>query len=594
LNAQAALLAVDVQRKGQSPASESTVPGSPGAHPVEGLAMSVSSDVSHELERTATSAGEVTGGTWSWQAFGAAARTLITTDQVSELLPSVVDSVRRATSARSVAFGTMGTDGRLVRFDSADAVDAVTGRADAAGVPLEDRDPAEAALASIAAFDRGEQDPAAPAAVRSTDPAMMVVPVPVDGRAFGVLVLSGGPDDGFSDEEEELVVALAAVAGAAIRKAQLTTAARRRDECSATSLNVVSAALDRPTQALTLVARSARRYTHAAIAAVEVPIGDNAVMLEACDGVDRDVAGRVFPLDEAPLYAAVMQKQRPIVIADAAADELMRNSSVLAGRLVGPVLAVPLIAARRCVGMLTLANPPGVEPFTALDVEMATTFAAHAALAVQTASTTQRERRLARLEDREQLAREVNDGAIQLLFSCGLRLESMLPSMDDAAAVKLASILEDMDQTIDAIRAAILSYRESDPDEAPLRVRLAEVVADARRMLGFTPALRADALLDDLVPRHVHSHVLAVVQEAILSSARSAGATHAELAVTARADGLTIEMSDDGRGLSRRRQDHGLGIMRSLAAQLGGHMYTGPGIGGAGIKVTWSMPLRQG
>jgi hypothetical protein len=97
--------------------------------------------------------------------------------------------------------------------------------------------------------------------------------VPGEGRLFGVLHLAGGPDGGFSDEEEELVVALAALAGAAIRNAQLSTAGRRRDECSATSLNVVSAALDRPPQALTLVARGARRYTDAAIAAVEVRSG---------------------------------------------------------------------------------------------------------------------------------------------------------------------------------------------------------------------------------------------------------------------------------------------------------------------------------
>jgi GAF domain-containing protein len=559
--------------------------------------MPMSRGLSSEVE-TAGAAPDAPGSRSNWQAFVSILLALVRGDQLSAIQRNVVEAVRCATSARYVAFGVVGEDGRLNDFvHSGDATRSrvATDIATRHGGAPQGWDSIESVLAGILGFDPNAETHAhlGLTPIRSTDPALFAVPVSVDGRACGVIYLADGPDDGFTSEEEDLVIGLAGIAGTAIRRAQLGPASQRRENCNATSLNVLSAAMDRPAQALNLVARGARQCTGASFAAVEVPIGDEAVMLAASDGMKhRDTAGRVLPLRDAPLYRRVAQTQRPISIPDATTNELRQGSAALTGQDVGPVLAVPLIAASRCVGMLALANPPGFDRFTPLDVEMATSFAAHAALAVQSTAATQRERRLVRLEDRDRLAREMNDGAIQLLFSCGLQLESLMPSMDNDAAMKLAGALENMDQAIDAIRRAIHSPHEPDLHDVPLRVKLAQIMIDAREMLGFDPILQADAFLDDVVPWHAHSHVLAVVQEAVLSIARAAGASQARIVVAVQSDDVTVEISDDGNEASQRRQDRGLRILRSLAAHLGGHMYTAPGIDGAGLRMTWSMPLR--
>jgi len=78
-----------------------------------------------------------------------------------------------------------------------------------------------------------------------------------------------------------------------------------------------------------------------------------------------------------------------------------------------------------------------------------------------------------------------------------------------------------------------------------------------------------------------------VTQEALTNVARHSGADHAELRLSARNDGLTVTVSDRGRGL-RADGEPGTGIrgMRERAALIGATLDVGPNEDGVGCAVT--------
>ena len=56
-------------------------------------------------------------------------------------------------------------------------------------------------------------------------------------------------------------------------------------------------------------------------------------------------------------------------------------------------------------------------------------------------------------------------------------------------------------------------------------------------------------------------------------------------------EAVRIEVTDDGRGDAEGSGGHGLVGMRERAAACGGELTTGPGPGGAGFRVTATLPV---
>jgi nitrate/nitrite-specific signal transduction histidine kinase len=69
----------------------------------------------------------------------------------------------------------------------------------------------------------------------------------------------------------------------------------------------------------------------------------------------------------------------------------------------------------RTLGTLTVANSKGGAPLRETEVQLVETFAEQAAVALEYARLQGKLQRLAVLEDRERIATELHDGAIQAL-----------------------------------------------------------------------------------------------------------------------------------------------------------------------------------
>ncbi|MYS41031.1 histidine kinase, partial [Streptomyces sp. SID5998] len=199
---------------------------------------------------------------------------------------------------------------------------------------------------------------------------------------------------------------------------------------------------------------------------------------------------------------------------------------------------------------------------------------------------------IALLEDRDRIARDLHDLAIQRLFATGMTLQSAGRFIDhEGAKERVLRAVDDLDETIKIVRSTIFGLRARDGDAAPgLRARVVRVVGEVAPALGFAPSLRMEGLLDTHVARETADHVVAVLSEALTNVARHAHATRAE--VVLETDGKTVQLTvtDNGVGIPAEGRRSGLANMAERARQLGGGLeWTTPDDGGT--RLFWHAPV---
>ncbi|GHA93512.1 GAF domain-containing protein [Streptomyces termitum] len=425
------------------------------------------------------------------------------------------------------------------------------------------------------------------------------VPIRVRDEVFGNLYLTekrGGAD--FDAEDEAVVTTLAVAAGVAIENARLYEEGRRRQRWLAASSDFTRALLSGTGEAEVLdgMLEQAVDIADADMGAFYLvgPGGELRGSLARGDGAGTH-RGVVLPSSEGTLAAAALAETDGLItLADVSSDARV---TVQPERWqgFGPAVAVTVGTKERLSGVLILARHSGRTPF--LDAETAALpgFAGQAALALELADRRRDAEQVVLLEDRDRIARDLHDLAIQRLFATGMTLQSARRFVEHPEAVdRLTRAIDDLDTTIKIIRSTIFGLREHDtPGTAPrLRSRIVTAVDAAAAVLGHAPALRMEGLLDTDVPPGIADDAVAVVGEALTNVARHARARRTQVAVLA-ADGvLEVEVTDDGVGLPPERVDRGLRNLTERAERLGGRLVlrSPPGPGG-GTLLTWRVPL---
>jgi signal transduction histidine kinase len=259
----------------------------------------------------------------------------------------------------------------------------------------------------------------------------------------------------------------------------------------------------------------------------------------------------------------------------------------------GPAMVVPLSGLEGVRGVLVVGRTPGRRAFEPSEVDMATTFASHASIALELADARREAQRLDMFEDRARIARDLHDHVIQQLFAAGMSLQASLPRVGDGrAGESIDRVVDIIDDAIRQIRASVFQLSPRTPlGGTSLRTAVHEVVAQSGATLGwdvpvdFVGAVESvsdDALVDDVV---------AVVRESLSNVARHADAHHAEVSVTVRGALLEVVVSDDGVGLGEAGRRSGLANLRKRAESRSGTFEIGPNDDGRGTRVTWTVPF---
>ncbi|MEU1174926.1 GAF domain-containing sensor histidine kinase [Streptomyces microflavus] len=428
------------------------------------------------------------------------------------------------------------------------------------------------------------------------------VPIRVREEVFGNLYLTekrGGAD--FDAEDEAVVSTLAVAAGIAIENARLYEEGRLRERWLAASSDLTSALLSGSAEPEVLEGMLGRAVDIAdadlGVFHLVEPDGELSGSLAHGEGAGAH-RGLALSTTRGTLAGAVLTADELITVPDVGNDPRI---TVRPERWdgFGPAVAVVVVGTKeKLSGVLILARLRGKPPFVGPQIASLPGFAGQAALALELAERRRAAERVSLLEDRDRIARDLHDLAIQRLFATGMTLQSARPFVEHPeAAERLGRAIDDLDTTIKIIRSTIFGLREHGPaaDASGLRTRVVEAVDTAAPALGFPPALRMEGLIDTDVPQDMADHVIAVIVEALSNIARHAGAEEAEVSVVAVDGVLTVTATDDGTGLREGARGSGLRNLTERAEQLGGTLSVvgGPAPRG-GTVLEWRVPLPAG
>lgn len=201
---------------------------------------------------------------------------------------------------------------------------------------------------------------------------------------------------------------------------------------------------------------------------------------------------------------------------------------------------------------------------------------------------------LALVEERERIGRDLHDVVLQHLYGMGLTVQAIGIGAPDAVSAQLEQVVEDVDRIISEVRTIVFTLGTAGARGA-LGQELADVVAQASRVLGFTPALRLEGPVDSVLTNEVRTEMIASMREALGNVARHAKASEAAVLVRVDDGNVVMIVVDDGVGPpadpATIQAGHGLKNLRSRAAGFGGTCSLAPRRGATGAELRWTVPF---
>jgi signal transduction histidine kinase len=240
-------------------------------------------------------------------------------------------------------------------------------------------------------------------------------------------------------------------------------------------------------------------------------------------------------------------------------------------------LGVPIVVMGVSVGNLYLTEKLGNPEFTADDERLVETFARHAGIAIDRARLHGEVQRIAVVEERERIARDLHDGIIQSLYGVTLSLDDLPELVDEDRAAALAKVERAIDAihaTIRDIREFILGLRAEPTETGELAEALAALAEEARRH-GVDQAY-LEVSDDARVSTLVATELLHIAREAVSNVVRHSGASRLRIALRVEGEHLTLAIEDDGHGFDPAASPgpghHGLENLRARARRLRGEL----------------------
>ena len=262
-------------------------------------------------------------------------------------------------------------------------------------------------------------------------------------------------------------------------------------------------------------------------------------------------------------------------------------------------LGVPITIKGISLGRLYLTNKIGSDDFSEDDRSLVETFALHAGIAMENARLHEQLQRLAVVDERERISKDLHDGIIQNMYAVGLSLEDVPELMVDdraEAAARVERAIDAIHLAIQDIRNFIFGLRPELLEGTSLVGGLAALVEEYRHNMIVDLELRVpDAIIEP--PSEAGGHLLAIVSESLSNVARHSRASRANVALIA--DGnrdvpaLELTIEDNGIGFDPdgvvKLGHQGLANTRERAASIGATV-TIDSRPGAGTRVIVRVP----
>jgi signal transduction histidine kinase len=262
-------------------------------------------------------------------------------------------------------------------------------------------------------------------------------------------------------------------------------------------------------------------------------------------------------------------------------------------------LGMPIKARGDVVGRLYLTNKLDAAEFSEDDEALVEMFALHAGIAIDNARLHDQVQRLAIVDERERISRDLHDSAIQAIYAQTLALDDV----PDLVAEDPAEAARRVDEAIDALHAVIRDIRNFIFGLRPVLLgggSLSDGLKDLAIELRRSSGVEVEVLVSDDdgvndLPIETVAELLALTREALSNVARHAAASHAWVRLDADSGAIRLDLADDGRGFepsrAAERGHHGVANMRSRADALGAD-FDVESEPGAGTRIIVTLPRR--
>lgn len=379
-------------------------------------------------------------------------------------------------------------------------------------------------------------------------------------------------------------------------RADLDAQSRGVDQLTRALADLRSALLrEEPTEGvLKLICSWARQILGANHAGVMELVEPALLSVRAVDDRATNIVGMTWPVRNLHFREALVSRIAtryelgPDELSQVRARALDRGENP--GRL---FLAIaPVLTAERTLGALVASRSSAA--FDDEGLALLQLFASEVSEALTVAQVRADLERLAVIEDRERIARNLHDEIIQDLIGVRLGLVHFLQrAVAPDVRVQLAESLTQVDlvttrlrdvvaglepgASLDAFRDALASTTSSKAVSAHIGWST-EIVGDLER-------LAADERVE----------ILRVVSEAVSNVARHSDATQVGVTLRISAKDLTLVVDDDGIGFDDHGHTPGMGLrnLKVRALERGGTFEISESVDG-GTRICWSIPLRRG
>jgi PAS domain S-box-containing protein len=288
---------------------------------------------------------------------------------------------------------------------------------------------------------------------------------------------------------------------------------------------------------------------------------------------EEEVQQIVLP-DEDPLIARVRAGSSAVMLDDLSialpADHAFRRRG-----WTGSALLAPILTSNGVLGILGIANVAQGRRFSQIGIGALDDFAGQAALAIEYGQAREDLQRLAVLEDRARISRELHDGVIQSLFGAGMILEGIGGTQDVSEATRdgIERVATMIDNTMVDVRSYIFDLRPSALTGRNLEEGLQSLADDFEKATAIpcSVAIDADALAG---MEGAALQLIQIARETLSNVARHARAKHCWLALRREGNESVLEIRDDGRGFRPAQSSGGSGLknMRGRAAKIGARL----------------------
>jgi signal transduction histidine kinase len=436
------------------------------------------------------------------------------------------------------------------------------------------------------------------------------MPIEWGGRMIGFLGVGAGTKR-FGADEAELLRLFARPAAIAIANAQRYEDERERGDRMALVARVARLVtadlrLDELIQRAADAIHELLGFPNLAIPLID-PEQPNTLVLTVKGGYYKDLIPGEYriPISQGLMGEAARTRQM-VLVNDVASDPRYLPTP---GGAAACELAVPILLGDRVLGVVNVERD---DPFREEDAAIVGIIADQLAVAIENARLYASAQRVAVLEERQRLARELHDAVTQHLSSIALIAQTLGPAYARGAEEgegRARRLVELSQVALDEMRVLLAELRprgrHTAEHEAPAgsaRSRLRHHgLAEALSLLAAEvscDALPVDAELAGYRPRPLAQEeaLYRIAQEGLSNVVKHARATYAQLRLASEGGSTVLSLIDDGVGFTTSVEatgEHaiqmgGLGLltMRERATAIGGtiRVESSPG-GGTTIEV---------